>query len=272
MQLNEVIIKLQELSVLYGVKVLSAVLILLVGRIAAKIVRSITTKVMQKSKVDETIISFVNSLIYIGLMAFVIVAAIGKLGVQTTSFVAILGAAGLAIGLALQGSLSNFAAGVLVIIFKPVKVGDFVEAGGATGVVKEVGIFTTILASPDNKKIIVPNAKLTGDNIINYNCNGTRRVDLIAGISYNDDIDKAKKILMDILTADKRILKDPAPMVGVVEMADSSINLVVRPWCNAADYWDIFFDVQEQIKKRFDTEGIEIPFPQQDIHLHKVEA
>lgn len=204
-------------------------------------------------------------------MAFVIIAALGKLGMQTASFVAMIGAAGLAIGLALQGALTNFASGVLMIIFKPIKVGDFIDAAGAMGVVNEIGIFTTILKSLDNKVIIVPNGKLTKDNIINFTTENQRRIDIVAGVSYNDDLDKVRKVLESILSEDDRILKDPAPTIGVLELADSSVNFAVRPWVNTPDYWDVFFALQEKIKKRFDAENISIPFPQQDVHIHNTE-
>jgi small conductance mechanosensitive channel len=270
--MDQIVLKLQEWITLYGLKVVAAVLILVIGTIASKIIRSITRRVLRKGRVDETLISFITSLSYIGLMAFVIIAALGKLGVQTASFVAVLGAAGLAIGLALQGSLANFAAGVLMIIFKPIKVGDFVEAGGASGGVEEIGIFTTELKTPDNKKVIIPNAKLTSDNIVNYTTKGQRRVDMVAGVSYSDDLDKVRKVLEGLLSEDSRILKDPAPTIGVLELADSSVNFVVRPWVKSEDYWDVFFDTQEKIKKRFDAEGIAIPFPQRDVHLFKMES
>jgi small conductance mechanosensitive channel len=221
--------------------------------------------------VDETLVSFIVNLTYIVLMTFIIIAALGQLGVQTASFVAVLGAAGLAVGLALQGSLANFAAGVLMIIFKPFKVGDFIEAGGTSGVVEEIGIFTTELKSPDNKKVIIPNAKVTGDNIVNYTAKDKRRVDIIAGVSYEDDLDKVRKVLEEIITDDERILEDPSPTIGVLELADSSVNFVVRPWVKTADYWDVFFSTQEKIKKRFDAEGITIPFPQRDVHVYKTE-
>ena len=193
----------------------------------------------------------------------------GQLGIETASLVAILAAAGLAIGLALQGSLANFASGVMLIIFRPLKVGDFVEAGGATGTVREIGIFTSILSSPDNKKIYVPNANLTGANIINYSAFGTRRIDLVAGVSYGDSLDLVKATLEQILAEDDRILTDPAPTIAVLELADSSVNFAVRPWVKEEDYWDVRFDTQEKIKQRFDEKGISIPFPQQDVHLIK---
>lgn len=261
--------KVQAMGIEYGAKVLGAIIVLIVGMWLAKMIKNGITKVMQKRNVDPTLISFATSLLFMALKIFVIVAALEKLDVKTTSFIAILGAAGLAIGLALQGSLANFAAGVLMIIFKPFQVGDFVEAGGTMGSVQEISIFTTILNTPDNKKVIVPNGGVMGGNITNFNANGTRRVDLVAGIGYGDDIDKAKSVLEGILAADERILKDPAPTVAVVEMADSSVNLVVRPWATGADYWGVYFDTTETIKKRFDEEGISIPFPQRDVHLYE---
>jgi small conductance mechanosensitive channel len=258
-------------AALYGLNVIGALAILVLGRIAAGIFRSILRAVMTKSKVDPTLISFVTSVAYVAIMVFIVIAALSKLGMQTASFIAVIGAAGLAIGLALQGSLANFASGVLMIIFKPIKVGDFIEAGGATGVVNEIGIFTTVMTTPDNKRIIIPNAQVTGGNIVNYTAEEKRRIDLVAGVSYSDDIDKVRTVLKGILDADERILKNPAPTIAVLEMADSSVNFVVRPWVKTADYWDVFFATQEKIKKRFDAEGITIPFPQQDVHLHKVE-
>lgn len=263
--------KLQEWFALYGLKVIAAAVILIVGRFAAKGIRSLIRRILQKGHVDHVLVSFVSSLCYVAVIAFVIIAALGQLGVQTASFVAVVGAAGLAVGLALQGSLANFAAGVLMIIFKPFKVGDFVEGGGVAGVVEEMGIFTTELRSPDNKKIIVPNAKMTGDNIVNYTAKDIRRVDIVAGVSYGDDLDKVKKVLGEVLAEDERVLKDPAPTIGVLALADSSVNFAVRPWVKTADYWDVFFSTQENIKKRFDAEGICIPFPQRDVHLHKVD-
>lgn len=263
--------KALNMAILYGAKILAAIAIFIIGKIVVKIVVKLISKLMLKSKQDKTLISFVDNLVYVALMAFVIIAALAKLGIQTASFVAILGAAGLAIGLSLQGSLANFASGVLMIIFKPFKVGDYIEGGGTAGVVEEIQIFTTMLSSPDNKQVIVPNAQMTSSNIVNYSSKGTRRVDMTAGIGYGDDIDKARKILEDILAADKRILKDPEPTIAVAELADSSVNFVVRPWVKVADYWGVKFDVTEAIKKQFDAAGVSIPFPQQDVHLYKHE-
>ncbi len=261
--------KIQTMGLDYGARILGALIVLIVGFWLAKTIRKGVVKLMQKRAVDPTLISFLASLLSVAMKIFVIVAALEKLNIKTTSFIAILGAAGLAIGLALQGSLANFASGILMIIFKPFKVGDFIEAGGAMGGVIEIGIFTTILKSPDNKKVIVPNAQITGGNITNFNANGTRRIEIIAGISYDDDIDKAKAVINDIIAADERILKDPTPVVAVSELADSSVNIVVRPWVNPADYWAVYFDMTETIKKKFDAEGISIPFPQRDVHLYE---
>jgi small conductance mechanosensitive channel len=200
----------------------------------------------------------------------VVIVALSKLGIQTTSFIAIIGAAGLAVGLALQGSLANFAAGVMLIIFKPFKVGDFISAGGAMGTVEEIQIFNTILNAPDNRCIIVPNSKVTGDNITNFSGITKRRIDLVFGISYTDDMRKAKEILLKVVTSDPRVLKDPKPVVAVSELADSSVNLVCRPWVNPSDYWDVYFDTVEKGKAELEKNGITIPFPQSDVHLHNV--
>ncbi len=264
--------QIQRLGAQYGAKILAALLVLVVGIWVAKLIRKLIIKMMRKSKVDPTLTSFVSSLLYVAMQIFVVVAALEKLDVKTTSFVAILGAAGLAIGLALQGSLSNFAAGVLMIIFKPFKVNDVIKAAGVVGTVREVGIFTTVIDTLDNAKTIVPNAKLTADNITNYSFNKTRRVDLTAGISYSDDIDKARACIDAALKDVDGILETPAPDILVSEMADSSVNFAVRPWCRPVDYWGVYFGVTEAIKKRFDAEGICIPFPQRDVHLYEHKA
>ena len=263
--------KLQEWVVLYGVNVVGAIVILIIGRWAAMVIRALVRKVLQRNRVDGTLISFAASLTYAAVMAFVVIAALAKLGIQTTSFIAVLGAAGLAVGLALQGSLTNFAAGVLMIIFKPFKVGDFIEGGGGTGVVEEIGIFATALKSPDNKKIIVPNGKLTGDTIVNYTANDTRQIEIVTRVSYGDDLDKVRKVLEQILAEDGRVLKAPAPAIVVLGLGESGINLAVRPWVKTSEYWVVFFDMQERIKKSFDLERITIPFHQEDIHLYKAE-
>jgi small conductance mechanosensitive channel len=265
--MENVIVKLQEWVALYGLKVIAAILILVLGRFAAGMVRALVRRMMKKGKVEQTLISFVTSVTYVAIMAFVIIAVLGQLGVQTTSFIAVLGAAGLAVGLALQGSLANFASGALMVIFKPFKVGDYIEGAGSAGTVEEIGIFTTELKTPDNKKVIIPNAKITSDNITNYSAKEHRRVDIVAGVSYSDDLDKVRRVLESIIASDDRILPEPVPTIAVGELASSSINFVVRPWVKTADYWDVYFSLQEKIKKQFDAEGISIPFPQQDVHL-----
>lgn len=256
----------------FGFKIVAALLIFFIGRWIAKMVQNGLERGMLKAHVDPVLVTFTVNMTFAALMVFVVLAALGQLGVQTTSFIAVLGAAGLAVGLALQGSLSNFASGVMIIIFRPFKIGDYVEGGGVSGVVKAIHIFTTTLTTPDNKRVIVPNSKMMGDNITNYSAEGTRRVDLTASISYGDSIDKAKAALMDLLVKDPRVLKDPAPFVGVSAMAESSIDFAVRPWVKGEDYWDVFFALNEAIKKRFDADGLSIPFPQRDVHLYKHEG
>lgn len=259
-------------AILYGTKIVVALLIFIIGKWVAKKMRSVTEGVMKNREVDDALVNFGSSMVYYALLIFVVIAALGQIGIQTASFVAIVGAAGLAVGLAMQGSLSNFAAGVLIIIFKPFKIGDFVEMAGTAGVIENIMIFTTEMKTGDNKKVIVPNSSVLGGIITNYSANDTRRVDLVMGIGYNDDIDKAKGVLAELINADERVLKDPAPLIAVSELADSSVNFVVRPWVKSADYWGVYFDLTEAVKKRFDQEGISIPYPQQDIHLHKVES
>ncbi len=248
MDASSLLAKVYELLTVYGIKVVAAVAIFVVGRWVAKAIANFIKKMMTKSNTDQTLVKFVGSLSYIALLAFVVIAALNQLGIQTTSFIAILGAAGLAIGLALQGSLGNFAAGVLMIIFKPFKVGDFIEGAGVAGTVEEIQIFTTQLKTPDNKTIIVPNAKMTGDNITNYTMKGTRRVDFVFGIGYEDDIDKARKIIEGIIAEDNRVLKDPAPMVAVSELADSSVNFETRAWTSADDYWGFYLTLWKKLR------------------------
>jgi small conductance mechanosensitive channel len=261
--------KIYELVSIWGIKVLAAVAIFIIGRWVSKGFRNIVKRLMTNRSVDATIVSFVGSLTYVALLTFFIIAALGQLGIQTTSFIAILGAAGLAIGLALQGSLANFAAGFLMIIFKPFKIGDYVEIAGTAGTVEKIHIFTSTLTTPDNKTVIIPNAKITGDNIINWTHKGSRRVDMVFGIGYDDDIDKAKKVMADVLAKDQRILKDPATQIALIELGDSSVNFVVRPWVKIEDYWGVYFDAMENIKKAFDVEGISIPYPQRDVHMYQ---
>jgi len=248
-----------------------AAAILFGGIWLAKQIKKYVVLMMERRNVDALLASFSSNIVYVALVAFVVIAALSQLGIQTTSFVAIIGAAGLAIGLALQGSLANFASGVMIIAFRPFKVGDFIEAGGVSGVVEGIQIFSTQMRTGDNKAIIIPNANITGSNITNYSAKDTRRVDMVFGIGYNDDIKKAKDLLLELIADDDRILKDPEAVVAVSELADSSVNFVVRPWVKSADYWGVMFDFTEAVKLRFDKEGISIPYPQQDVHLHKVE-
>jgi small conductance mechanosensitive channel len=266
-EVNQIWVQVQDIVTAWGLKVIAAIAIFIIGRWVAMLVRRGVRRVMDKAKVEPIITSFVSSIAYIALLAFVVIAALGQLGIQTTSFIAILGAAGLAIGLALQGSLANFAAGFLMIIFRPFKVGDFIEGAGVAGVVEEIQVFTTTLKTGDNKIIIVPNAKLSGDNITNYSTQETRRVDMTVGVAYDADLAHVKSVLNDIISKDERILAEPASQVAVAELADSSVNFVVRVWTKTADYWAVKFDMTETIKNRFDAEGIGIPFPQREIHI-----
>ncbi|MCU7799457.1 MAG: mechanosensitive ion channel [gamma proteobacterium symbiont of Lucinoma myriamae] len=261
-----------ELLMYYGPKVLAAIAIFFIGKIVANWVKRIVTKVMTKGNVDPLIIGFTSSIAYMAMMVFVVVATLGQIGIQTTSFIAILGAAGLAIGLALQGSLANFAAGFLLIIFRPFREGDVIEAAGVTGKVDVIQIFTTTLKTPDNKIIIIPNAKLGSDNIINYSAQKTRRVDMVVGVSYDADLKEVRTILEDIVSKDERILNDPEHLIAVGELADNSVNFFVRVWVESADYWNVFYDANETVKLRLDEAGIGIPYPQRDVHLYEHKA
>ena len=269
MDFSNILPRLQELLAFYGLKIVAAIVIFIVGRWIAKALKNVVKRMMAKGNVEEILISFVGNLTYIALLVFVIIAALNQLGIQTTSFIAIIGAAGLAIGLALQGSLANFAAGVLMIIFRPFQVGEYIEGAGVAGSVEKVQIFTTQLKTPDNKTIIIPNAKIMGDNITNYSAKDTRRVDMVIGVGYGDDLKKVREILEDILAKDDRILEDPAPTIGVLELGDNSVNFAVRPWVKRDDYWGTYFDVTETVKRRFDEKGISIPYPQRDVHLYE---
>jgi small conductance mechanosensitive channel len=251
----------------YSVKLVAAILIIIIGRWISRRISRLLGRLLEKNNVDVTMVRFVENLTYYALIVVVFIAAVGQLGINTTSFLTIVGAAGLAIGLALKDSLSNFAAGVMLILFRPFQVGDFVEAGGATGTVHGITMFNTILNTPDNQKVIIPNGIITSNVITNVTANDTRRVDLVIGISYTDDIAKAKKIVSDLLQQEKRVLSNPAPVIAVLELADSSVNLVVRPWVKTGDYWTVRFDLTEKIKNSFDEAGISIPFPQHDVHL-----
>lgn len=262
---------LYEWAATYGLNIIGAIIIFIVGKIVAKWARKIVVKLVDRSNVDVTISKFVGNLVYGLGIAFVIIMALSRLGVETTSVIAILGAAGLAVGFALQNSLSNFAAGIMLLFFRPIRVGDFIEAGGAMGVVEEIMVFSTKLKTPDNKIIFIPNGAIASGNIVNYSLEDTRRVDMTFGIGYTDDIKKAKDVILRILSQDDRILKDPAPTVNVSELADSSVNFVVRPWVKKEDYWGVYFDTTEKVKLAFDEEGISIPFPQTDVHLYQAQ-
>lgn len=261
-----------DLGIEFGIKVATALAIFLIGKFLIGMAVGGLRKLMAAQDVDKTLETFISNLVRTALLVVVIIAAIGALGVETTSFIAVFGAAGLAIGLALQGSLSNFAAGVLIVLFRPYRAGDFVEAAGIAGVVEQVQILTTILRTGDNKQIIVPNSQIMDSVITNYSANETRRVDLVIGVSYDDDLDKVRKTLIELIAADDRILKDPEATIAVSELGDSSVNFVVRPWVNTADYWAVKFGLTEAIKKRFDQEDISFPFPQQDVHLYNQSA
>lgn len=256
----------------YGLNLVFAIAIFVIGKWVAKKVVAVAKKSMAKSKLDEMLVDFIGNILYAVLLAFVIISAISELGIETTSIAAIFAAAGLAIGLALQGSLANFASGVMLIFFRPFTKGDFVEVSGTSGSVKEVNIFNTVLTTPDNKVVIIPNGGITSGNIVNYSTQNTRRIDLVMGCGYDDDIKKVKDVLSGILEDNAKVLKDPAPSVSIKELADSSINFNVRPWVKTADYWTVYSEIIEQVKIRFDAEGISIPYPQRDVHMVNPES
>ncbi|MFA0037921.1 small-conductance mechanosensitive channel MscS [Vibrio chagasii] len=261
-----------DLFIQYGVNIISALIILFIGNLIVKAVANSVSKVLQKKKMDRAVVEFIHGLVRYLLFVIVLIAALGRLGVQTASVVAVIGAAGLAVGLALQGSLSNFAAGVLIVAFRPFKSGDYVEIGGVAGSVDSIQIFQTVLTTPDNKMVVVPNGSVIGSPITNYSRHATRRIDLMIGVSYGADLQKTKELLTKICESDERVLKDPGVQVGVHTLADSSVNFVVRPWVSTAEYWNVYFDLMQAIKEGLDKEGIEIPFPQMDVHMNKVEG
>jgi len=262
---------LDDYMIPWGINIAIAIAIFVIGRFVVGIIVNVVNKLLIKSGTDVMLVNFVCSIVKAVLMLFVVIAALNKLGVDTTSFIALIGAAGLAIGLSLQSTLRNFAAGVMLIMFKPFKLGDMVEAGGSTGVVEKISIFTTIMKTGDNREIIVPNGAIYGGTITNNSARETRRIDMVFGIGYGDDIKKAKDLLNEILAADERVLKDPAPLVAVAELADSSVNFNVRPWAKTEDYWKVLYDVTEKVKLTFDENNISIPYPQMDIHTDKAE-
>ena len=259
----------QTYVVPWAINIVLALVIFIVGRIVVNIITSIVRTLLDRADMDDILIDFISSILRTALLLFVIIAALDQLGVDTTSLIALLGAAGLAVGLALQGSLQNFASGVMLIVFRPFKAGDFVEAGGVSGVVEKISIFSTMMRTGDNREIIVPNGSIYGGTITNFSARATRRIDMVFGIGYDDDLKKAQEILRNISDNDDRILKDPEVTIAVSELADSSVNFVVRPWVNSADYWAVKFDFTEKVKLTFDEQGISIPYPQMDVHTTK---
>lgn len=268
--MQEYLEKLKDLLIDYAPNVITALLILIIGLFSINIIIKSSKKIMIKRGVDETLHKFLTNLGSWGLKILLFIVVASKLGVETTSFAAILAAAGLAVGLALQGSLSNFAGGVLIMIFRPFKIGDLVEAQSQIGVVKEIEIFTTKLTGLSNREIIIPNGSLSNGTIINYTTEGTRRVDLVIGVSYDADIKKTKEVLTNVLISNSKVLKDPTPSVTVLELADSSVNFAVRPWCKTEHYWDVYFEITENVKIALDDAGIEIPYPHR-VNINKSE-
>ncbi len=256
-----------EMIMEYGPKLLLAIITLIIGLMVIKAFAKGISRTMAKSNTDESLRRFLTSLARVGLKVLLFISVASMVGIQMTSFIAILGAAGLAVGLALQGSLANFAGGVLILLFRPYKIGDFIDAAGHMGTVRDIQIFNTILKTPDNKTIIIPNGVLSNGSITNFSTEPTRRVDMVFGIGYGDDIKKTKDLLSSIVNSDERVLKDPEPLVVVSSLGDSSVNFTVRVWCNSGDYWGLFFDMQEKVKLEFDNAGISIPFPQRDVHV-----
>ncbi|CAM3894728.1 MULTISPECIES: mechanosensitive ion channel family protein [Avibacterium] len=258
---------LNDYVIPYGTKILLAIAIYIIGKSIARLLSRLLGKAVLHSTKDEMLHSFVSSISYFLFLLMVIIAALSQLGINTTSLVALIGAAGLAIGLALQNSLQNFAAGVMILIFKPFRKGDLIETGGVLGAVEQIGLLVLELRTADNKTVLIPNGKVFGDSITNYSSNATRRIDFIFDIAYKSNIEQAKAIVANILAQDPRVLKDPEPTIAVGALAANSVQLVVRPWVNTADYWAVHFDVTEKVKLAFDQAGIEIPFPQMNIHL-----
>lgn len=264
------LLTLESLVLKFGPRILAAIVILVAGLWLVKMISSFTGRALKSSQTDPTLKSFLISMISIILKILVYITALTTLGIEMTSFIAILGAAGLAVGLALSGTLQNFAGGVMILFFKPFKVGDFIDAQGYMGTVKEIQIFVTILKTPDNKTIIIPNGPLSTGSLVNFSKEATRRVEWTFGIAYGDDLDKAYALLQRLIDEDERILKDPEPFMALGELADSSVDIKVRVWVNAPDFWGVFFSMNEKVYKNFEKEGLSIPFPQRDVHLHQV--
>jgi|TARA_B100001996_G_scaffold1770_1_gene1642 small conductance mechanosensitive channel len=257
-----------ELLSSFGISLFIALCILIIGRQVVKILIKIISSALERSNTEDTVRIFVTNLLNTLLMIVIFIAAINQLGIETTSIIAVLGAAGLAIGLALQGSLSNFAAGILIVIYRPYKVGDYIQADNHLGTVDDIQIFSTVLRTPDNKVVVVPNGSIMNGSIVNFSNQEERRIDIVIGCSYDDDIDKVKAVLADVLSKDDRILSEPKPRIALSELADSSVNFIVRPWVKNSEYIDVLYSLLEEIKKRFDQEGISIPYPQSDVHIH----
>jgi len=270
--LDELVQQAPELAAIYGTKILMALVIFVIGKFIANMLQRLTASLMKKRRIDETVVSFISNMVWSVVFAFTIIATLSQFGVQTASLVAVIGAAGLAVGLALQGSLSNFASGVLIVIFRPCRIGDYIEAAGVSGTVDEITIFSTRLITPDNKVIIAPNSAIMDGTITNYSARKQRRLDLTVGVAYDADIALVKKVLNQVITDNALCLEAPEPTVGILELADSSINFAVRPWVNTPDYWTAFFSMQEEMRIALDKAGIEIPFPQLDLHMQKPAA
>ncbi|MCL1040674.1 mechanosensitive ion channel family protein [Shewanella marisflavi] len=270
--LDKYIEQAPDLIVTYGLKVVFAIIIFIIGKYLANVAKKLTTKLMNKRKIDKTVVSFVANMAWALVFVFTVIATLGQIGVQTASLVAVIGAAGLAVGLALQGSLSNFASGVLMVLFRPCRVGDYIEAAGIAGTVDEITIFSTKLRTPDNKVIVAPNSSIMNGTITNYSAMETRRIDLVIGVSYDADLKQTKEVLKHVLDNNAYILKDPAYTVALTELADSSVNFVVRPWVKGSDYWPARFEILEQIKLALDENNIGIPYPQMDIYVKETPA
>ena len=269
---DELIEQAPELATIYGTKILMALAIFIIGKFIANMLQRFTASLMRKRRIDDTVVSFISNMVWSVVFAFTVIATLSQFGVQTASLVAVIGAAGLAVGLALQGSLSNFAAGVLIVIFRPCRIGDYIEAAGVSGTVDEITIFSTRLITPDNKVVIAPNSAIMDGTITNYSARKTRRLDLTVGVAYDADIALVKKVLNQVISDNTLCLETPAPTVGILELADSSINFAVRPWVNTPDYWAAYFAMQEEMRIALDKAGVEIPFPQLDLHMQKPAA
>jgi small conductance mechanosensitive channel len=267
-EINEELVEsVVELTSQWGVKVIGAILLLFVGRMVCNGIRKATVRGLERAKMDASLVPFLSSMVYYLALAVLVIAVLNLFGIQTASAIAVLGAAGLAVGLALQGTLSNFSSGVMLLVFRPFKIGDYVEVAGTAGSVEEIGVFSTVLNTPDNVKITVPNSGIYGGTVKNYSANETRRNDLVMGISYDDDIQLAMDTIERVLGGDQRILADPEPVVAVAELGDSSVNIVVRPWCAGSDYWPLRFDLTRRLKEELEAAGCSIPYPQRDVHL-----